>query len=875
MTGIRQLDRNADQTVLWFSRGLSPSERSLIGPKAASLCTLRGLGVKVPPCFFVTTTAFAAHLDANDLHSRIAALADRLGGGPDSTQPILEEIRQLIIRSPLAACIQEQVTAAYDQLRATTVAVRSSATAEDLPGHSFAGQYETILGVTSPADCIEAIKRCWASLWTQRVYEYRRRNGIDHQQVKMAVIVQQQIEAEVAGVAFSLDPVTGSHSRIVIEACRGLGEALVSGKVRPDRFIMRKKNLALIRRNLVADEPLLILKSARKLARSVRRIEERLGCPQDIEWAIRDGTLWFLQVRPITAIPEPKSWEDRQVWTNVNTGEVAPDVMTPVTWSMIRLLFNPLFRSVLRLFGSDTNKEAVAGLVAGRIYFNINVGMAASLPFGLDRRDPAGMEAIFGGEQVKLYQLGELDIPDEDLPDLGFRWPKYILSWPRIIYDLASHSPKRGERARARLKVRNDQLLALNLDAASTTDLAKTVTTSLWRNIGDVDLLYLVTSAPALLLFVRACKKWLGEADFTLGYRLLAAQGGMADTEAGLDLWRLAELAHADEQTEAVVLSGQLWGAVHERLAGTEHGRRFLAMWDRFMAEHGHHCRGELEFFNARWFERPDYVLDVVRNYLRSIESVNPLENHRRLALERDELAKLCRQRLRNQIKRALFTWSLQRVRKLAVDRENWKNEVVRQLAALRRVLLTLGARFHQSGVLGDPEDIFFLELPEIESLGQNEADFDVHRRVAERRAEYEQNCAVTPPSVVVGRFDPGKYTGFQIDATVRELKGIAVSPGVATGKARVILRTDEQEHVEPGEILVAPFTDPAWTPYFLPAAGVVMDMGGVLSHGAIIAREYGIPAVVNVGPASQIIRTGQTIHIDANRGTVTILDVK
>ena len=855
-----------NKIVLWLNKRPEQADRRWIGPKAASLCTLHRLGMKVPPCFFVTTAAFREHLEAHSLRPQIAA---RLGQTP---VPV-DEIRQLITRAPLTDSLREQSAAAYSRLGATVVAVRSSATAEDLPGHSFAGQYETILSVTTLDECLDAIRRCWASLWTERAYEYRRRNGIDHPQVEMAVIVQQQIEPQAAGVAFTVDPVTGSRSRIVIESCRGLGEALVSGQIQPDRIVLRKQNLELVRQSLAADEPSLSLRSAQRLARCVRRIERRLGCPQDIEWALRDGKIWFLQARPITAIPEPKSWEDRQVWTNVNTGEVAPDVVTPVTWSMIQLLFNPLFRSFLRLFGVEAGGDAAAGLVAGRIYFNVNVSLALGRPFGLGPANAAKFETIFGGEQTKLYHLGEIDMADEDLPDLGFRWPRYLLSWPRIAYDLLTHSPRRGDKARARIRARNDKLRALDLEAMETADLVRTLRTSLWENTHDGDLLYLVTSAPALLLFERACRRWLGEQDLTLGYRLLAAQGGMADTEAGLDLWRLAELAHADTGAEATLLSADSWLAVQERLARTEHGRQFLGAWDRFMAEHGHHCRGELEFFNARWSERPDYVLGLVQNYLRSIDRINPVENHRRLAREREELIEQCRQRLRNPVKRVLFNWSLKGASKLAVDRENWKNEIIRQLAALRRVLLTLGARFHQSGILSGVDDVFFLELPEIESLGHGRVDFDVSRRIAARRAEYERNKACTPPPVVVGRFDPQRHILPEVDTPVKELKGLAVSPGTATGKARVILRTDDHQHVEAGEILVASFTDPAWTPYFLPAAGVVMDMGGVLSHGAIIAREYGIPAVVNVGPASRIIRTGQILRVDGDRGTVTILD--
>jgi pyruvate,water dikinase len=253
------------------------------------------------------------------------------------------------------------------RLGADAVAVRSSATAEDLPGHSFAGQYETILGVTSLEACLDAIRRCWASLWTERAYEYRKRNGIEHEQVEMAVIVQQQIAPEAAGVVFTLDPVTGSPSRIVIEACAGLGERLVSGRVRPERIVLRNKNLGIIRQTTANGEPVLDVASAQRLARRARQIECKLRGPQDIEWAMRDGDIWFLQARPITAIPEPKPWEQRQVWTNLNLGEVVPDVMSPMTRSMIEPMFTPLFGSIFRLVGADLTKAPIVGFVAGRL----------------------------------------------------------------------------------------------------------------------------------------------------------------------------------------------------------------------------------------------------------------------------------------------------------------------------------------------------------------------------------------------------------------------------------------------------------------------------------------------------------------------------
>ncbi len=861
-----------NKIVLWLSKQPEQADRRSIGPKATSLCTLYRLGLRVPPCFLLTTSAFTAHLEANGLRARIAALLDDLSSQPDRMPVVIESIRRHITRAPLTDSLRGQIAAAYDRLGAAVVAVRSSATAEDLPGHSFAGQYETVLGVTTLEGCFDAIKRCWASLWTERAFEYRRRNNIDHQQVEMAVIVQQQIEPEAAGVAFSVDPVTGSRSRIVIESCRGLGEALVSGRVQPDRILLRKKNLALIRQHVVADEPSLSLKSAQRLARYVRRLEERLGGQQDVEWAMRDGTLWFLQARPITALPEPKPWEDRQVWTNLNLGEVAPDVMTPMTYSAIARMFEPLFVPFFRIAGADIRRHPPGGLVAGRLYFNINVIAATLRPFASPARVSA-MNDIFGGEQNRSFERGQFDLCEEDLPDLGFRWPRYILSWPGLVRDLITHRASKADAFVADFKIGNDALVRFDSAAATTAELTRMVTQMLYERMDACELLYLWSGGVASGVLQKICRNWLRDVDPAVGFRLLAAQGGLADTEAGLDLWRLATLAHENRQTEAALLGDDAWDSVRPRLLRTDQGLRFLADWDRFMAAHGQHCHSELEFFSPRWAETPDYVLGLLRGYLRSIERANPLEKHRQLAEQRRRLTEQCHRKLRNPIKRWIFNWSLRQTQKWAYLRENSKNEAVRLFAGFRRILLELGERLRQKGILAQREDIFFLEITEVEPVVQGRADFDVKQRIAQRRVEYEWNRAQTPPPVVVGRYDPQKHVASSIDTSLKVLQGIAVSPGVATGKARIITRPGDGQHVEPGEILVASITNPAWTPYLLPAAGVVMDMGGVLSHGAIIAREYGLPAVVNVGPASRIIQTGQTIRVDGDRGIVTILD--
>ena len=270
--------------------------------------------------------------------------------------------------------------------------------------------------------------------------------------------------------------------------------------------------------------------------------------------------------------------------------------------------------------------------------------------------------------------------------------------------------------------------------------------------------------------------------------------------------------------------------------------------------------------------ETPDYILSMLGSYVRSIGKTDPLENHRKLREQREQLTRKCRGTLRNPFNRILFNYLLVRAQRGSVFRENIKCEIVRLLWAVRIMLLELGRRLHDESLIRDPKDVFFLRFEEIEPVTQDKAEFDVTATIAGRRSEYDHWQTITPPGTIVGRFDPQKTAPTPLEADAEVLKGLAVSAGVVTGKARVILRADAQQQLLPGEILEAPFTDPGWTPYFVPAAAVVMDQGSLLSHGSIVAREYGIPAVVNVGTATRIIKTGQKIQVDGNHGVVRIL---
>lgn len=846
---------------------IGDADETAVGAKAASLARLKKIGLRVPSGFCIPASAYRRHLSglAANLKPAMESLAK-----VEKRPARLAEIRRAIVDTAVPESLRSEIEEHCRMLGAKSLAVRSSATAEDLPGHSFAGQYDTFLDVVGAEACIAAVRKCWASLWTVRAFEYRERNGFGHMSVEMAAIVQELVPADAAGVVFTADPVTGKTDRLIIEACRGLGEALVSGKATPDRFVLDAADFGVISHSAeeapCIDEPV-----ARKLGETAKEIEAAFGCPQDVEWAIKDGEIFFLQSRPITTLPSSDSKEDRQIWTNLNAGEVLPDVITPITWSMVPMTIETMFEPIIGGMGFILGETSVIGLVAGRVYFNLNVvaGVIRLLP-GLGVKD---VTRIMGGEQERAVELGHIEISGEDVPELHFSLLRLALRLPGLILRAIRSSTRKGREFLNDAGRRADELQSIDTDPMSEDQLA-----AFFRKALD-ELLSIVGGVAfagiGVLFFTgvdKLSRKWLGDEDGTYANRLLAGMGGMQSAEAGLALWSLACKARECAAVEEALAGEYSWEDARQRIAAVTGGDEFLSSWDGFMTTHGHHTRGEVELYNARWSEKPDYILGIVRGYLTHSGGADPAENYRERALEREKLEEECRAKLRNPIKRMLFNFCVHQSRSGSLTRENLKNTAVRDLAVMRRALIALGEKLRQRDVLENGDDIFFLAIDEIEPARGGKTGFDVKEVVASRRAEYERNLTVTPPKVVVGKFDPDNFVPDEVDETAETLHGVAVSPGVVVGPARVILRASAEERVLPGEILVAPFTDPGWTPYFIPAAAIVMDMGGILSHGSIVAREYGIPAVVNVGPATKIIKTGQTIRVDGDKGIVKIL---
>ena len=852
-------------------------ERDLpaVGAKSLNLARMLRAGFPVPPGFSITSAAYRAHIEENGLGSAIDRAVRVLDGAEaDRRRHALGELRRAIAAAPLPVRVEEALRAEHRVLApgspaAVPLAVRSSASAEDLPGSSFAGQHDTFLGVEGLAACGEKVRECWASLWTERAFEYRARRGIDHLSVDMGVVVQRLVAADFAGVLFTVDPKTGRRDRCVIESVEGLGDALVSGRAAPERIVVSRPRPALLRRSGSASQRRMDAAMALDLARLALEAEEHLGGPLDIEWAIRGEETWLLQARPVTGVAAQEPAGIRHVWSNANTGEVMPDVVTPMTWSALEPVVRALLGRFLRPLGFDLEAQPLFGLVAGRLYAHLNSVLAFSrlIPGMGDE----AMTQFFGGRHDLLAKLGEIDLGREEMTRLRFRPLLLAIRLPQLTFRYFALTPARARSVLERVRAEVDAETVMPLGELAAPELVARIRSSIERQALDgrmFDCFGLSLLSTALL--GRGARTWMGDEGLAL---VSLAQGGLGNNDmarAGIDLSRLARRVREDG-IEAAIEAASGIDELRARAAGSPAIARFLAAWDLYLRDHGHHCRGELELANPRWAETPDEVLRHLRACLKAPAGSDFLMRYSKVEEGSAAAGAEAIRKLRGPLRRRILRFLLKKSRGTAPLRENLKNQLVRKFAAIRRMALELGERLAAAGVLEHASDVFFLELNEAEEAARGAGNAAILReRVLARRAEHERNQALSPPPVVIAPYDPAAEAE-QPGPADSLLTGLGIVPGIVRGPARVVLH-ETDDRVLPGEVLVAPYTDPGWTPYFLNAAAIVVDLGGMLSHGSIIAREFGIPAVVNVGPATRIIRTGQLVEVDGARGTVRVI---
>ncbi len=863
---------------------IGEEDAPLVGPKALGIASLMKLGLPVPGGFCVTTEAYREHLEK----CQVGGLIDDLHGG--SAPAALCGIRERIVSEPLAVDFEAELREQFHRLDAPLAAVRSSAMKEDLSARSFAGLYDTYLGVSSPDSCILSLKKCWASLWTERVYQYLGEDTGRYPSL-MAVIVQRLVQAVSSGVMFTGAKAEDKDEMIVIESCLGLGEALVSGKVTPDRFVVRKKSCTVLETRL-AEKQLKILAlpdgslkecllappesrkasidrtTIKKLCGLALKAGSLFGGGQDIEWAIEGGRIFLLQCRPVTTRFDGAS--PLRIFSSANLGEVFPDVATPLTQSFVMKLMELPFLENFRRLGIDFGEPDIIAVIDGRFYYDITA--LSAIMDQLPGNQSGDIGRIMGGFQERLVGrlLGRLR---RNGKRLRINPLKFLINYPLLLWRMISSRARRVDRVideLHRVSRRVTQGDPDSLSGAELMELLSYITGAMNRNIPE-GAAAASGGLPGFNALQWICTKWLGDNDGSLANRLMVASGSIESADPAIALSELASLIHENPELETLIRTEESFAGLSTKIKALRGGDEFIACWDVFMERHGHHARGEFEFSNPRWSETPDYVLSLVKGYVERIDGKDTLAEYRKRAGERGRLTEECRARLGNPVRRTIFDFILTRASSGLSLRERYRSETIRQVAFMRMLYRALGRDFVSRGILEKSDDIFFLESEELEPLHNGKAVFNVRENIAQRRREHEKNREHMSYPVIISSGSEMSYIPYDTD-DAELMTGIGVSSGHVKGPARVILPDTPDAHVLPGEILVIPYADPGWSPYFFESAGIVIDMGGMLSHACIIAREYGIPAVVNVGHATRVIRTGQNVEVDGNVGIVRIL---
>lgn len=836
--------------VLGFEK-IDQTHVALVGGKGAHLAELSRIeGIRVPAGFCVTTDAFQ-HIVAtapaiDDQLDRLWRLAtdDRA-----AIRALSSSVRETIAGIPIPGDIAAAITHSLDRLgRQSAYAVRSSATAEDSPTASFAGQHDSYLNVAGTAAVLEHISRCWASLFTERAVTYRMRNGFDHRKVQMAVVVQQMVAARVSGILFTADPVTGNRTVASVDATFGLGEALVSGVVNPD--VYKVQNGEIVTRQKRQAQPTLTDAQVVRLVQLGRRIEAHFGRPQDIEWAMADEDFHIVQSRAITTLfPIPKADDqNNRVYVSVGHQQMMTDPMKPLGLSVWQM--------------TTPRPMAEAG---GRLFVDVTQPLAspasrASLLGALGKSDP-----LIGDALQTVLDRGFI----RSLPDTGPAWAPpgggsaQLETDPAIVAELIASS----EASVAALKrdIRTKSGMAL-------LDFIQAHIQETRRVAFDSKSLQVVMAGMEAAWWLNDhMDKWLGEKN--AADTLTQSVPHNITSEMGLALLDVADVIRAHPDVVAFlrhVPDDDFLNAL-PRLAGGREARDAIQAW---LDKYGMRGVGEIDITRPRWSERPSMLVPILLGHIQTQELgagarrfEQGLDEARRK--EEDLLERL--RALPDGASKAEETKRMiDRVRTFAGYREYPKYGMVSRYFVYKQALMEEAERLVQAGALGEKEDLFYIRFDEIRDVVRTQQVND--QLIRERKEAFASYRALTPPRVLTsdGEAVAGSYR--RDDFPAGALVGLAVSAGTIEGRARVILDVAKAD-LEPGDILVTAYTDPSWTPLFVAIKGLVTEVGGLMTHGAVIAREYGLPAVVGVENATRLIRDGQRIRVHGTNGYVEILD--
>src|SRR5215218_5165281 len=866
----------------WFDE-IRKDDIALAGGKGANLGELSHAGLPVPPGFVITTAAYDTFVEANDIGDVIVGRASvARAEDPAGFEQVAQGIRTLFSGGKVPDEMAEEIQASFEELSKdgeSAVAVRSSATAEDLPGMSFAGQQETYLNVRGAEALLEAVKNCWASLWTARAMAYRARQGVDPATVSLAVVIQRMVESEAAGVMFTANPSNGRRDQATISAAWGLGESVVSGSVTPDSMVVEKQSGRVLSRETANKEvmivyiesgtaerpvpealerqPVLDDETAATLSRYGTTIEHTFGTPQDIEWALAGGEFFIVQSRPITALPEPMAdpptdWSvpiPKGTYWRASIVEQMPDPLSPL---FADLAYGSVPRSLDKLIeefmGSGVFREGDVAFptVNGYAYYYYSLGAFWRLLV----KTPAAFRLLMSSGEGSGVR----------------RWREYAR--PRYARTVEEWEARPPEDLQAKDLLASAREL---LDAG----------TEYYTSVQTIIPLAYISEALFTTFYNRLVRR---EGDppaqtFLLGFDSKPIRAEKSLYDLGIFSREHPDLARA----LAGLPSEQILDLLHAEDSPAGVSREVWREWrSRFRAHLNRYARAvyNLDFVNPVPADDPAPLFDALKFYLRS-EGQNPHERQSKIATRREEATQAVLERL-DAPRRRLFSRLLTWAQGAAPVREDALADVGLAWPVMRRMLLALGRHLTEAGAVEKPADVFWLRRDELEdtaaSLDAGATQLaSLADAVEQRKMLWRGQKRVTPPQllpkdswfIVLESLMPAGSE----EQTGDTIKGTAASGGQVTAPARVLGGPGDFGQMQPGEVLVASITTPAWTSLFAMASAVVTDVGGPLSHSSIVAREYGIPAVLGTGVATRRIRSGQSVRVDGDAGTVSLLD--
>lgn len=857
-----------------------------VGGKAFNLGILLRAGIPVPKGVVVTTAGYRAFVEANDLGPRIAATL-ACAGEAEALESTSAELRQAFetgrVPDALASAILEAV------LPEQQYAVRSSATAEDLPEASFAGQQDTFLNIRGEeAPMLSAIRRCWGSLFTARAMAYRQRRGILPEQVALAVVIQELVPAEAAGVLFTRHPITSGPQR-VINAVWGLGEALVSGRVNPDTLLIDTRSGHILA-SIPGDKAVMTaldtqgtsdveVDAERRGTVSVtaaqvealvalgQRLEVLFGTPQDIEWVMHGGVPQIVQSRAITTGPASVGGDDDwpppghgeaqpfDFWTQQDMGERWPDPVTPLTWSVSEPMNHDIFEGMLAgLKAPYAGRIEWTRRICGHVYMNEGALLYAyTHGFGMPLKylesgltHPAAAPA-----DANRWRLGQV------LRHLGL-----FMAMPGRL----ERNVRQFEAAFPQIDAWVDGFMERDLSQESDTWLLDEAQQVWYARVLEHVAWHGSATSLAMQSYTQleqSLHAWLGDA--SEARTLAGGISGVIAAELVPAVNGLAEMLRATG-LDALVIELPPKDALM-RLRQSPEATGFLEALRQFLRRHGHRCMVEAELRYPRWAEAPELVVEQLATLLKSPGA--PTIDLRQAERRREEAT----QRVMAQLgwfRRSALERLLEKVWRYSRLRDNGQHYVVKLLMPMRHLLALLGERWAERGWLKRPDDVFFLvqeELRAVTSAGGH-LPLEVQGKADARRRAFDHWCAQAVPEAL----DAAGQPVAPAECEPGVLVGLGASHGVVTGPARVILDPADASRIRPGDILVTRATDPGWTPVFSLISGAVIEIGGMLSHGAIVAREYGIPAVMGVSQATRRIQEGDMLRVDGGTGRVTVV---